>query len=194
MHLSVRWRDLAWWRGIISPKIKNAENSFKIYVIRPVNLPFIQEEMTLWWISDETARRTGNNAKFGFEVRDTLMKVRRREILYRSTESVKRLPAMTYVALFSKTFMNPKCHQRAHIAKFYGRLRLIRSVLIASKFSVLTFTEILILWIYYTIPFGFSLFWHFWGINFQFLKLLCLAKDHWRGFSTRNAHIVHIVN
>ena len=22
----------------------------------------------------------------------------------------------------------------------------------------------------------------------------CLAKDHWRGFSTRNAHMVHIVN
>ena len=27
----------------------------------------------------------------------------------------------------------------------------------------------------------------------NFLKLLCLANDQWRGFSTRNAHMVHIV-
>ena len=73
-------------------------------------------------------------------------------------------------------------------------LRLIRSVLRASKFFVLKLTEIVILWVYYTIPFGFSLFWHFSGINFQLWKLLCLTKDHWRGFSTRNAHMVHNVN
>ena len=30
--------------------------------------------------------------------------------------------------------------------------------------------EIVILWVYYTIPFGYSLFWHFWGITFQFRK------------------------
>ena len=30
--------------------------------------------------------------------------------------------------------------------------------------------------------------------TFQLLKLLCLTKDHWLGFSTRNAHMVHIVN
>ena len=59
--------------------------------------------------------------------------------------------------------------------------------------SVLKLTEIIIFWVYYTIPFGFSLFWHFLGINFQFLKLHCLAKDHWRGFSTRNTHMVHVV-
>ena len=35
--------------------------------------------------------------------------------------------------------------QRAHVAKFYGRFRLIRSVLIASKFSVLKLFEIVIL-------------------------------------------------
>ena len=46
----------------------------------------------------------------------------------------------------------------AHVAKFYGRLRLVRSVLRASKFSVLKLTEIVILWVYYTIPIGFSLF------------------------------------
>ena len=40
----------------------------------------------------------------------------------------------------------------AYVAKFYGRLRLIRSVLRASEFSVLKLTEIVILWVYYTIP------------------------------------------
>ena len=68
---------------------------------------------------------------------------------------------------------------RAHVAKFYGRLRLVRSVLRASKFAVLKLTEIVILWVYYTIPFGFSLFWHLLGITFQlFIKIRCLAKDH----------------
>ena len=38
---------------------------------------------------------------------------------------------------------------RAHIAKFYVQLQLIRSILKASKFSVLKFIEIAILWIYY---------------------------------------------
>ena len=38
---------------------------------------------------------------------------------------------------------------RAHVAKFCVRLQLIRRVLRASKFSVLKFIEILILWIYY---------------------------------------------
>ena len=38
---------------------------------------------------------------------------------------------------------------RANVAKFYDRLQLIRSVLRASKFSVLKFIEIVILWIYY---------------------------------------------
>ena len=67
-------------------------------------------------------------------------------------------------------------------------------VLRASKLSVLKLIEIVILWVYYTIPFGFSLFWHFWDITFQLLKLLCLAKDHWWWFSTRNEHMAHIVN
>ena len=38
---------------------------------------------------------------------------------------------------------------RAHVAKFYVRLQLIRSVLRASKFSVLKFIEIVILRMYY---------------------------------------------
>ena len=33
----------------------------------------------------------------------------------------------------------------------------------ASNFSVLKLIEIVILWVYYTIPFGFSLFWYFWA-------------------------------
>ena len=59
---------------------------------------------------------------------------------------------------------------RAHVAKFYGRLRLIRSVLRASKFSVSNLIEIVILWVYYTIPFGFSLFRHFLASLFNFLN------------------------
>ena len=47
---------------------------------------------------------------------------------------------------------------------------------------------------FYTIPFGFILFMALLGITFQLFKLLCLAKDHWRGFGTRNAHMVHIVD
>ena len=82
---------------------------------------------------------------------------------------------------------------RAHVAKFYGRLRLIRSVLRASKFSVLKLIEIVIFGVHYTIHFGFNLLRHFWDNTFQLLKLLCLDKDHWWGFSTRNAHMVHIV-
>ena len=51
---------------------------------------------------------------------------------------------------------------RAHVAMFCGQLRLIRSVLRESKFSVLKLIEIVILWDYYTSPFGFGLFRHFW--------------------------------
>ena len=91
---------------------------------------------------------------------------------------------------------------RAHAAKFYGPLQLIRSVLRASTFSVLKFIEIVIFGVYLpfrlaSVCFGtfvISLFNYFSTIIFQLLKLHCLAKDHWRGFSTRNAHMVHIVN
>ena len=48
--------------------------------------------------------------------------------------------------------------------------------------------------VYYTIPFGFTLFRHFLAYIFNLFQLLSLAKYHWRGFSTRNAHMVHIVN
>ena len=46
---------------------------------------------------------------------------------------------------------------------------------IASKFSVLKSIEIVMLWVYYTIPFGFSLFRHFMGITFQLFKFHGLA-------------------
>ena len=62
------------------------------------------------------------------------------------------------------------------------------------KLPVLKLIEIVILWVYYTIPFDLSFFRHFWVIVFQLFHLLSLAKDHWRGFNTRNAHMVHIVN
>ena len=56
------------------------------------------------------------------------------------------------------------------------------------------FKQYLLNRVYYTIPFGFSFFRHFWDIIFQPFQLPSLAKDHWRGFNTRNAHMVHIVN
>ena len=39
---------------------------------------------------------------------------------------------------------------RAHVAKFYGRLRLIRSILRASNFPCSKLIQIVILWVYYT--------------------------------------------
>ena len=35
---------------------------------------------------------------------------------------------------------------------------------------VLKLTEIVIVWVYYTTPFGFSLIWQFWDITFQFMN------------------------
>ena len=62
------------------------------------------------------------------------------------------------------------------------------------NFLNLKLIEIVILWVYHTIPFGFNLFWQRLVITFQLFKLHCLAKDHWRGFRTRNAHMVHVVD
>ena len=59
---------------------------------------------------------------------------------------------------------------RAHVAKFYGQLRLIRSVLRGSKFSALKLIDIIILWVYYTIPFGFRVVRHFWASLFNWLN------------------------
>ena len=48
---------------------------------------------------------------------------------------------------------SPRLHMAA---KFYVRLRMISRVFRASKLSVLKLIEIVILWVYYTIPFGFK--------------------------------------
>ena len=60
--------------------------------------------------------------------------------------------------------------------------------------STIKLTEIVILWVYYTIPFRFSLILALLGYHFSTFVLLCLDKGHWWGFSTRNAHMTHIVN
>ena len=39
--------------------MENVDNSFQINVIRPVIFPFIQEEMTLRWMSGETTNISG---------------------------------------------------------------------------------------------------------------------------------------
>ena len=108
----------------------------------------------------------------------------------------------TFIYLACTSLQPPgECHcwwtrvsPRAHVAKFYVLLQLIRSVLRASKFSVLKFIEIVILWIYYMAsPLASASFGTF-VTSLQLFKLLCLAKNHWWGFCTRNAHMVHIVN
>ena len=84
---------------------------------------------------------------------------------------------MTFVILLPNALFKSilrKESPRAHVAKFYGRLRLICSVLRASKFAVLKLIDIVIL----CVPFGFSFFWHFWDIFFQLFQLLSLAKDY----------------
>ena len=59
---------------------------------------------------------------------------------------------------------------RAHVAKFYGRHRFICSVWEHQNSPCFKLIEIVILWVYYTIPFVFSLFRHFWDTTFQLLK------------------------
>ena len=58
---------------------------------------------------------------------------------------------------------------RANVARFFVelRLRLIRNFLRASKFSVLKLIEIVILWVYYTIPVGLSFIRHFYWYDFS---------------------------
>ena len=86
---------------------------------------------------------------------------------------------------------------RAHVAEFYGLLPLILSVLREyQNFPWFKLIEIVILWVYYTTtppPLASACFCTF-GASLCNIWLLCMAKDHWRGFSTRNEHMVHIVN
>ena len=39
-----------------------------------------------------------------------------------------------------------------------------------------------------------EIYWNYNFVDLWHFKLLCSAKNHWWGFSTRNAHMVHIVN
>ena len=55
-------------------------------------------------------------------------------------------------------------------------------------------TFIVVLWVYFTIPFGFGLFLAFCGHYFSIFWTTRLVEDHWLGFVTRNARMVHIVN
>ena len=82
---------------------------------------------------------------------------------------------------------------RAHVAKFYSRLWLIRSV-----FESIKILRVKIDW---NSNFVGLLHYHFWlqliktllGQHFPtFWNYFVLAKDHWWGFSTRNVHMVHI--
>ena len=83
---------------------------------------------------------------------------------------------------------------RAHVAKFYGWLRLIRSVWRAPKFCVFKIN-----WNCNYVgllhhPFWLQLVLALFGHYFLTFYTTYIAKDQWRGFSTRNAHMVHIVN
>ena len=84
----------------------------------------------------------------------------------------------------------------AHVAKFYVRLQLIIAAFWEhQKFSVLKFIEIVNLWIYYMASrLASASFGTFVTSVFNFFKLFYLAKNHWWGFCTRNAHMVNIVN
>ena len=76
----------------------------------------------------------------------------------------------------------------AHAVNFYDRLRLIRDVMKKLKLSVLKLIEIVMLSVYYITSFGFSLYWPFLDISFQFLKLLS-----WLSIAdTRNVLTVHM--
>ena len=77
---------------------------------------------------------------------------------------------------------------------WYGRLQFIRSVLGAPNSPCVWNSFKLLFCGFITQSFFalhcFGTFWH----TFSSFQPLSLAKDHWRGFSTRNAHMVHIVN
>ena len=59
-------------------------------------------------------------------------------------------------------------------------------------FSVLKLIEIVILWVYYTIPFGFSLFRHFWDNTFNFWNDFVWLRITDERSVPENAHMVHI--
>ena len=60
--------------------------------------------------------------------------------------------------------------------------------------GVLKLTEIVILWIQYTVPFGFSLLRHFLVIAFQLLNYFVWLRISDDGYMPEIGHIVHNVN
>ena len=86
------------------------------------------------------------------------------------------VPVLGYVTDKEDTHQRVRLsYSHFYVAKYYGRLRLIRSVLRASQFFELKLIEIVILWVYYTIPCGFSLDRHFWSITFHIFKFFYLT-------------------
>ena len=71
-------------------------------------------------------------------------------------------------AIFSAYYKINKFCKRKLLRHF--RLRLICSISRASKFSVIKLIRIIILWVYYTISFGLSFFWHNGASLFNFLN------------------------
>ena len=70
-----------------------------------------------------------------------------------------------------------KEYPRAHVAKFYGRLRLIRSVLRASIFFFFKLIEIVILWVFLHNPFWLKLISTLLGITLQlFVNVFLLLR------------------
>ena len=70
----------------------------------------------------------------------------------------------------------------------------LKIVIFTPKLLNIVYHMEIILWVYYTIPFGFSLFRYFGAslINFNYFVWLLITDEGLN--STRNAHLVHIVN
>ena len=62
------------------------------------------------------------------------------------------------------------------MAKFYGRLLLMRSVLRVLNVQCLTFIEIVILWVYLSSPFSSTLFLALFGITSHILNYFAWLK------------------
>ena len=79
-------------------------------------------------------------------------------------------------------------------SQIYGQLQLIRSVLRALKISEMKndWNCNIVGLLHH--PFWLHLILALLGIAFLHFKQLCLAKDHWWRFNSRNVHMVHIVN
>ena len=69
--------------------------------------------------------------------------------------------------------LKKKLHMRQGLTVFY-----VFQVDRSTKMAALASDWPRYLFVYYTIPFGFSLFRHFLDNAFHFLKLICLPKDH----------------